>query len=262
MIIIPNKESTINRNYVGRPKFAPDANDTKNFSTLNTIAGGRPFKLSIALTSSPNPTMIMEPGRRKVQGLTVEEMKIIPSYTAKAGQPFMLIETSDERRKYYPVPIIMPLLGSANKNSSLYRKVKSLLSKLDMSTLSNPDSILKFKDRIKELIAVDDLYIEVIDSKDVPNIAIRIKRLSTDTSWDTIYKGILDADSIMEGFENAYIPYQISRKYINSTFEGSSYNNMVGELAQANLEVGALHTVNDFFTINPIIEGEPKKLLL
>ena len=34
---------------------------------------------------------------------------------------------------------------------------------------------------------------------------------------------------------------------------------MVGELAQANLEVGALHTVNDFFTINPIIEGEPKK---
>lgn len=259
LIIIPNKESTINRNYVGRPKFAPDANDTKNFSTLNTIAGGRPFKLSIALTSSPNPTMIMEPGRRKVQGLTVEEMKIIPSYTAKAGQPFMLIETSDERRKYYPVPIIMPLLGSANKNSSLYRKMKSLLSKLDMSTLSNPDSILKFKDRIKELIAVDDLYIEVIDSKDVPNIAIRIKRLSTDTSWDTIYKGILDADSIMEGFENAYIPYQISRKYINSTFEGSSYNNMVGELAQANLEVGALHTVNDFFTINPIIEGEPKK---
>ena len=259
LIIFANKESTINRNYVGRPKFAPDANDTKNFSTLNTIAGGRPFKLSIALTSSPNPTMIMEPGRRKVQGLTVEEMKIIPSYTAKAGQPFMLIETSDERRKYYPVPIIMPLLGSANKNSSLYRKVKSLLSKLDMSTLSNPDSILKFKDRIKELIAVDDLYIEVIDSKDVPNIAIRIKRLNTDTSWDTIYKGILDADSIMEGFENAYIPYQISRKYINSTFEGSSYNNMVGELAQANLEVGALHTVNDFFTINPIIEGEPKK---
>lgn len=260
LIIIPNVESTINRNYIGRPKFTPDSKGNKVLNSLNTIAEGRPFKLSIALTSSPNPSMIMEPGRRKIQGLTNEEMKIIPSATAKAGQPFLLIETSDERRKYYPVPIIMPLLSNSNRDSIIYKKVRTLISDLlDVNILNNPDALLKFKDSLRELIAVNDLYIEFTNNNEVPNLTIRIKRLNTDTSWESVYKGPLDINNIMEGFENGNIPYQISRKYINSTFEGLSYNNMIGELAQTNLEIGALHTINDFFTINPIVKGKQEK---
>ena len=260
LIIIPNIESVVNRNYVGRPKYTSDSNGNKVLYSLNTISEGRPFKLSLALTSSPNPTMIMEPGRRKVQGVTEEEMKIIPSATAKAGQPFLLIETSDERRKYYPVPILMPLLNKLNRDTTIYKKVESLISSLlNLNVLNNPDSILKIKDKFKELVAVSDLYIEASDSNNGPNITIRIKRLNTDTSWDSVYTGPFSVSAIMESLENASISYQVSRKYINSNFEGISYNNMIGELAQTNLEIGALHTVNDFFTVNPIVEGKQEK---
>lgn len=260
LIIIPNAESTISKIYIGRPKFTPAKEGNKVFNSLNTIAGDREFKLSLALTSSPNPVMIMEHGRRKSQGLTKEELSIILPNSAKAGQPFLIIETSDDRRKYYPVPIIMPLFSKETRDSDLHKKVNSLISELqDNSILDNPDNLLKWKDKLKELLSISDIYIEQVSDNENPTIKIRIKRLNTDTSWDSVYTGPLNTSNIVESLESVGIPFQVSRKYINSTYDGLSYNNMIGELAKANIEVGELHTVNDFFTLNPVIKGKQEK---
>lgn len=260
LIIIPNVESTISKIYIGRPKFTPAKEGNKVFNSLNTIAGDREFKLSLALTSSPNPVMIMEHGRRKSQGLTKEELSIILPNSAKAGQPFLIIETSDDRRKYYPVPIIMPLFSKETRDSDLHKKVNSLVSELqDNSILDNPDNLLKWKDKLKELLSISDIYIEQVSDNENPTIKIRIKRLNTDTSWDSVYTGPLNTSNIVESLESVGIPFQVSRKYINSTYDGLSYNNMIGELAKANIEVGELHTVNDFFTLNPVIKGKQEK---
>lgn len=252
LVIIPDLESTVSRNYVGRPKYS--ANNVRH--TLNEIAEGKPFKLGLALTSSPNPNMVMEPGRRQSQGKTDEEMAIIAPQGAKAGQPYLLIQTSDERRKWMPVPISMPVFGEKSVGSKLYNKVLAHLGRLqDAETLKDTDSILNWTDRLKELLAVADVYLE----KTKDGILLRVKKLPTDTSWETIHRGPLNIEAIVNNLALQNIPFQVSRKYINDTFEGESYNEMIGEIANTNLEIGALHSINDFFTINPIVEGEQKK---
>lgn len=252
LVIIPDMETKVSRNYIGRPKYS--ANNVRH--TLNEIANGQPFKLSIALTASPNTNMVMEPGRRKIQGKTDEELSIISPMNALAGQPYLLIQTSDERRRWMPVPIIMPTFGENSSGSRIYNKVLSHLGRLqDAETLKDTDTILAWTDKLKEILAVADVYIE----KTKDGISLRIKRLATDTSWTTIHRGPLDIDSIVKSLSRENVPFQISRKYINDTFDGESYNEMIGEIANTNLEIGALHTVNDFFTINPIIEGKQEK---
>ena len=252
LVIIPDLESTVSRNYIGRPKYS--ANNVRY--TLNEIAAGKPFKLGLALTSSPNPNMVMEPGRRQSQGKTDEEMAIIAPQDAKAGQPYLLIQTSDERRKWIPVPISMPVFGEKSVGSKLYNKVLAHLGRLqDAETLKDTDSILNWTDRLKKLLAVADVYLE----KTKDGVLLRVKKLSTDTSWETIHRGPLNIEAIVNNLALQNIPFQVSRKYINDTFEGESYNEMVGEIANTNLEIGALHSINDFFTINPIVEGEQKK---
>lgn len=252
LVIIPGLESTVSRNYIGRPKYS--ANNVRH--TLNEIANGKPFKLGLALTSSPNPNMVMEPGRRQSQGKTDEEMAIIAPQDAKAGQPYLLIQTSDERRKWMPVPISMPTFGEKSARSKLYNKVLTHLGRLqDAETLKDTDSILNWTDKLKELLAVADIYLE----KTKDGVLLRIKKLSTDTSWETIHRGPLNIEAIVSNLALQNIPFQISRKYINDTFEGESYNEMIGEIANTNLEIGALHSVNDFFTINPIVEGKQQK---
>ncbi len=53
--------------------------------------------------------------------------------------------------------------------------------------------------------------------------------------------------------------FQVSRKYINDTYNGQSYNEMIGELAETNLPIGATHTINDWFTIDPIVDRKQQK---
>lgn len=252
LVIIPDLESTVSRNYIGRPKYS--ANNVRH--TLNEIADGKPFKLGLALTSSPNPNMVMEPGRRQSQGKTDEEMAIIAPQDAKAGQPYLLIQTSDERRKWMPVSISMPVFGEKSIGSKLYNKVLAHLGRLqDAETLKDTDSILNWTDKLKELLAVADIYLE----KTKDGVLLRVKKLSTDTSWETIHRGPLNIEAVVNSLALQNISFQVSRKYINDTFEGESYNEMIGEIANTNLEIGALHSINDFFTINPIVEGEHKK---
>ena len=260
LVIIPDVESLVSRIYIGRPLYSAN----REIHTLNEISEGRPFKLAIALTSSPNPNMVIESGRRRSQGRTAEEMTIVPPEEAKAGQPYLLIQTSDERRKWIPVPITMPRFGETSRNSKLYNKVVRLINELsNQETTKNQDAILKWKDRMKDLLAVDDIYLEqttvIGDNGPQTEITFRVKKLSTDTAWTTVYNGVTDTNAIISSLEALRLSYQISRKYINGEFEGESYNNLIGELANTNLEIGALHSVNDFFTINPIIGGKSQK---
>lgn len=252
LVIIPDLESTVSRNYIGRPKYS--ANNVRH--TLNEIANGKQFKLGLALTSSPNPNMVMEPGRRQSQGKTDEEMAIIAPQDAKAGQPYLLIQTSDERRKWMPVTISMPTFGEKSAGSKLYNKVLAHLGRLqDVETSEDIDLVLNWTDKLKELLAITDVYLD----KTKDRVFFRIKKSHVWHSWETIYSGPLNIEAIARNLALQNIPFQISRKYINDTFEGESYNEMIGEIANTNLEIGALHSVNDFFTINPIVEGKQQK---
>lgn len=266
LVIIPGIETTVNSIFVGRPLFSPNTSSDSR-KTLNTIANGKKFKLGIALTSSPDAKMIMTPGKKRKDGLSQEDRTIMSPRSAKAGQPYLLIETSDPRRKYLPVSIVMPTFGINSNGTTLYNLVVEHLEKLKrLSVDGTNEQLTKWKDELKELLAIDDVYVDMQEITTLPlegpavkskNFRLRVKVNKTDTAWTTIHEGpIMDTTPIVSALEQLNVPFQVSRKFINSTYHGKDYNSMVGELAETNLEVGALHTVNDFFTLNPIINNQ------
>ena len=263
LIIIPDFESSISRPYIGRPLYsANDSSGKRVDHTLNEIADGRPFKIGLALTSSPNPTMIMTPGRRKTQGPSMEDLTIVKPNSGLAGQPYLLVETSDPNRKWLPVPITMPTFSSSNSARLSQIVTNHLLQLSNPQELLTEEQQIAWKNGLKDLLSVGDVYLEVKPKQDNNGYTVnfRIKRLKSDTAWTTVYNGeIGDGNLLIQRVGSLNIPYQISRKYINSQFNGQDYNSLIGELASTNLEIGALHTVNDFFTINPIINGKQQK---
>jgi hypothetical protein len=258
LVIYPNAESTISRPYIGRPLYS-----AKNErSTLNEIAHGVPFKLGIALTSSPDAKMIMTPGRRRSQGRTEDDQSIVSPESALAGQPYLLIETSDPRRRWVPVPFTMPTFSSDVASSSLYKIIVAHLQKLnDPKSLLTEEAQKEWKRGLKDLLAVSDIFLDVKEVGNNYQVNFRVKVSSTDTAWSTIYRGTVIQNEdistdIVKALGGLNIPFQISRKYINTQFNGQDYNSLIGELATTNLEKWTLHTVNDFYTIDPIIKGK------
>lgn len=258
LIIIPKFESSISRPYIGRPLYS--ANNVRH--TLNEIADGKSFKIGVALTSSPNPTMVMTPGRRKAQGPSKEDLTIVRPESGLAGQPYLLIETSDPNRKWLTVPMTMPTFSATGGARLTRMVVEHLLQLSNPQDLLTEEQQIAWKNGLRNLLSIGDIYLDI---KKNPNdndytVNFRIKRLKSDTAWTTVFNGEAGAgDLLMQRVESLNIPYQVSRKYINSQFNGQDYNSLIGELAGTNLEIGALHTVNDFFTINPIINGKQQK---
>lgn len=260
LVILPDYETTVSRPYVGRPLFTPKE---QKRNTLNEIAAGKKFNIGIAMATGSNPSMIITPGRKKSQGLSSEDLSIMRPATAVAGQPFLLIATSDPNRKWYPVPITMPAYNS-NSRYSLTAIINSHIASITLpEKLLSKEEQLKWANELRDLLGIGEVFFEMTksqseDGTEIYNITLRIKRRKSDTVWETIYKGEPNSE-IYNALNRAKLPYQVSRKYINSTFRGQDYNGLIGEIATTNLPVGALHTVNDFFTLNPIQNGKSSK---
>lgn len=276
LVILPEVSSKVAKMFIGRPLYTPIGDNMNH--TLNTIANGKQFKIALALTSSPGANMVMTPGRRKSEGQSAEDRTIMEPLEAKSGQPYLLIETSDPRRKWMPVQFCMPTFNGndapAIRSSKLYRAViehfmglSDLYNEANPSNKMNERKLRRWKEDLKDLLAIPEVYIEV-KNVSTPNglqkkLIFKVKRSKSDTAWTTLSNSPmqLSGADIIANLENLNIPFQISRKFINGTYNAQSYNEMIGELAFTNIEVGALHTVNDFFTINPIVNNKEQRAI-
>ena len=269
IVVIPSLESTVANIYVGRPMYIYNEDSTNNSASLNLIAGGSgKFKLGITMG---NGSIRTAPNRRSSEGLSEEESKIIRPMNPKAGQPYVLIETSNPARKYMPVPIHMPKYTDETAKSMLGNSIKTLIYKLfspEVLNSNNQQWLLSLKDELREFLAIEDLYIgERPGQYGEPRLVFTVKRYNSKeyiTLLDTDYTDAMQnldniADFVLTRLQGLELPFQISRKYINSTVNGSDYNTMIGELARTNIKPGEMHTVNDFFTINPIVKGKQTK---
>ena len=243
--------TTIAKNMVGK---VPYLADNQTFNTLNDIFKEIPFFLGIAATDGPNARILASPGRTFKQGESDFELSIKPPLTAKAGQPFLLMPTSSSIDKYMPVPFTMPLFGPANQNSTLGQAIYKVLSEIPNQ---NNGSIISTINALEELLSFEEIHINYTGD----DVKVTIKNNGAEHQR-TIYNGSKNAPDIAQQIADALqgIPFQISRKYVNTTYEGKDYNKMIGELAGTNLPIGATHTVSDWFTLNPIdANGKPLK---
>ncbi len=257
--------TTVAKNMIGRPLYTT----YNNSSTLNAIhtvqdSNGNsvitPFTLSIAIKDGKNATLLMEPGTRSSQRLSDREMSAQKPLDATKGMPYLAFPTSRKSKKgsvvTTQIPFSMPSFNDVTKESRLGKEIMSVLEAI--SKLKNdPNTIGKYVSKVKTFLSLPTLNINFLDNGD----------LSIRTTEGT---AIIPVDNINgESFYNILkgSGFQVSRKYINSTLNGQSYNELIGELATANMLPGLTHTVNDWIAINPLdsnnkeIKATPPKTL-
>ena len=251
IVQIPNIETTVSKKMVGRPNFTAK----NNRMTINNIFNGKPSLFGIAMQDG-EAQLVIEPGVTKNTARSDRELATMSPLDAKKGQPYILIETSDKMRKYYPVPFTMAKFDNRTINTKLGKAVQDVLNTI--KDIKNNDDIVKVKDALQELLVIPVLHINLKDNI----LKIDIQR-PTDEHIYTIYNGEINnpnlVTNILNNLKGGNTTFQVSRKYINTTYKGQSYNEMIGEIAETNLRQNATETVNDWFTINPIIEGKETK---
>lgn len=235
--------SVIDKHMVGKVPFSTIR------STLNDMHGGSPFTLGIAMTNGPQAKMIMTPGRRKAQGQSNEDLNIIPALSAKAGQPFLLMPTGDKkgRKQFVPVPITIPKFGEIGENTMMFNAVANVVSRILVSDNKTAPKIIS---DLQELLCLDEVHINYSGD----NVKVHIKTRNMEHQV-LVYNGPKNenlTNSILMSLKSAGVPLNVSRKYMNTTYKGNNYNDMIGEVATTNLGYGSTHTVSDWFTIKPL----------
>lgn len=258
-VFISQETLVIDKHMVGKVPFTAIGNRISlNQLHTNPNGGRMQFKLGIAMSDGPQAKMIMTPGRTKDPGQSAEDLSIIPALTAKKGQPFFLMPTGDKkgRNRYIPVPFIMPKFNEVGTESALYKAVQSIVSQI--ATGNNSTAAL-IGNNLQELLGLQDIHINYNGD----NVKVHVKTKSMEHQVK-IYNGARNAEnlvsSIMQGLQMIKAPIQVSRKYINTTYNGMNYNEMIGEYIMVNLNQGDTHTVSDWFTIRPLdAAGKPIK---
>lgn len=273
--IIPGYKSNVARNMVGKPQYTAQ-NERHTLNQINTVTtsdGSQkqlPFRLGIAIANSNSSRVriMSDAGRSKSQNASPLERTIIPPLKSTNGQPFLLMPTSSSTRAFVTVPITMPRFNINNSQVADSDLGKIIIQKIqELATIStDAEDLQRWTDDLRELLAIKEVYV----GKDRVSLGIQGRhsnfvvkvKAPGDNQWVTLFSGKQeDAPTtvLQKLSENGGTTIQVSRKYINTTYANKDYNYMIGELAQTNLPIGATHTINDWFTIDPIINRKQQK---
>ena len=236
------KTSIVNKNMIGKVPYV------KNRNNLNKVFGDVSFKLGIAMNAGKT-AVIATPGITKYDNDPIRNVTL-PALKAKAGQPYLLMPTSDKtgNSQYIPVPFLMDRYNPRMQGTTFDKVITDLITKLYTANNNNVMSIIK---DFKEFFAIPEFHVNYLDNE-VINVSLRTAEMQ---NRSTIYNRAGDdlntfVNSIKQSLYSLQLPIQVSRKYINSFYGDTDYNRMLGELATVNLNEGSTHTVSDWFTIN------------
>ena len=246
---VSGETSIVDKNMVGRPPYLAD-HEVMHILNEVFVDGEQqvPFKIAIAVTSGKNARILASAGRTKRQGQSKLEQVISPPLSAKAGQPFLLLPTSDKsgRFQYVTIPFMMDSYSPATQGTALGKAIHKVLEGVPTSDNAHVMGIIN---DLEELLSVQEIHINY----DGDNVKVTIKPNGAEHQM-TIYNGAKNAPNIVEQLELGLQgqPFQVSRKYMNEDYDGQDYNRMIGEIAKVNLPIGTTHTISDWFTIKPI----------
>lgn len=247
-------ESTVAKNMIGKPQYT----SLENMLPLNKIFS-RGFKLGVAMTSGKNANIVVSPGRKKAQGQTKFERAILSPIDSVAGQSFVLLPTSRKQNGEVvnlTVPFLMAPYSEATRNTRLGKEIENIVK--SFANIKTDKQAASAKFALQELLTLPDLHINLVDG----NLIISLVA-PNDVKQTIIYKGSPTnsnmVSQVLNKLASLNIPFQISRKYINTTFNGKDYNSMIGEIAETNLPTNTESTINEWFTINPISGGKEIK---
>lgn len=229
----------------------PYINETHN---LNEVMEGNAFKLGISMGRGENAPIVAEAGRKKAQGKSDFERTIVSPLNAVEGQPYLLLPTAGGMQRMC-VPFTMKRYSEETANSKLGQAIDAVLKQVTTSA-SNPMAIVQ---GLEELLSAE-FHVNYNGN----NVVITYKPADVNHQT-TIYNDDVNNPNLAETVKKALYgtPFQVSRKYINSTFplNGANvdYDTMIGEVADVNLPLGTHNTINNWFTLNPV-DGKAKRV--
>lgn len=227
-------------------------------------------------------------------GITKESGDNIPVYTKKSkyadpnvrsakralkGQPFLLIKTASGQE--VTVPIFMRRYSEStavvDQESQIPtyfdREVRSLVSYV----IENNNK-KQFTTNIQQI--VNDAFNSLFSSQDFriwfdPNTKtitqitiggnnpVRVESKKR-TLYDVVRDGILTEQMLVDAIRNANMPINFDLNRINSVGQddyigGVKYNLAMAQMAEATLPIGVIHTIDDFFTFSPVVDGSAIK---
>jgi hypothetical protein len=235
-------ESKVDKYMIGQIPFVQNERHT-----LNEVYGNESFNIGIAFEAGNNIPIKSNPGVTRNTLPTQLENDTMLALTAAKGQPFLLFKTgATGSRSYIPIPFIMPVLSDTTANTELGNLIKS---KLESLPNYNNTTVIPVMQDIQELLSLKEFHVNYLNNG---NIQISFVKHGTN---DRVIFFNQPAANISQAFESLIkfgIPFQISRRYMNTTMDGRNYNRMIGEIANINLGVGSTHTISNWFTIDPV----------
>ena len=261
---VSKEYSVVDKFMVGKIPFSKPS-DRHSLNEIHTDFSNNPvpFKIGISMQTGEKPRILGTAGRAEAQGQSAFDRSIIPPLYGKSGQPFLLMPTGNSKQKggtkgYVCVPITMPTLNNISPDTQFYRALREVVDRVSTSQ----NQVKKLKDDLLELLSLERLNINYGPDGEF-TIKYKSKTMGETKTIDSrkiksIQGGLSIEDTIMQMFQSSGVPIQVSRKYINGTYNGMDYNRMIGELAQTNLLPGFTHTMSDWFTIAPVkSDGTP-----
>ena len=255
---VSKEMSEVGKRLIGK---VPYSTQSHTLNEVHTVDGTSiPFKLGVARSDGRAAWISMTPGRVMNQGKSQEESYILPPLNATAGQPYLIMPTNDTQgnNRFITVPFIMKPFGPDTMDTQLGQAIQAVIRDI---IHGDNDKAGNLRLQLQELLAAN-IHLNY-DGQG--NLSIR---LGTGEQGRTIFNskstipGVLN--NLTEDSTNDLVrqislglqgtPFQVNRKYLNTTYKGQDYNRMIGELATINLAVGDTHTINNWFTVNPISE--------
>jgi len=225
---------TVTKMMVGKVAYSTE------FSSLNEIYEGSDVPLTIGIYKGTDVTVDTND--------KVQERTIINPLKPKEGKPYILVPTVTGM--YITVPFIMKRYSSETKDTALGKAIHDLLSL--MPTKDNTNVARDIKAPLMHLLGLEDLHINY--SGDKVEIRFTPYGEGAQTVNITLNK---NSENFVEELEDqliqSQVPFQISTKYINSTYNGKNYNEMIGEIAEANIEKGQTRTISNWFITSPLV---------
>jgi hypothetical protein len=255
---VSKEVSEVDKRLIGKVPYSTQSHTLNEVHTDNGTP--IPFKLGVAM-SSGRMSQISTSYRTTSQGQSEEERQILPPLSATAGQPYLIMPTGDTKgnNRFITVPFIMDKFGPNNMNTQLGQAIQAIIRDIIKGDNSKAGSL---RSQIEELLSADihinydgqgNLWIRlgegeqartIFDSRN--NNSGILNNLTEDSTNDLVRQ-------ISLGLQG--IPFQVNRKYINSTYKGQDYNRMIGEIATINLGIGDTHTISNWFSIKPLDEN-------
>lgn len=212
----------------GRVPYLPQG----EYNTLNDIAGNA-LQIGVKVTNDGN--------------INIGSKSFIKTNekSGNIGQPYIVIPDASGTPQV--IPFTTPVFNTETmKDKQIYKILRDNIQKaINSEKEADRNAAMN---NIYSLLQIDKGYIESHDPNQFTFKYETLDGAKHEITFDTTEENW--EDKFLSSLNN--IPVNISLQKINKDFNSVPYNSIIGEIANANIPKNTTHTVNTWFTVNPL----------